>query len=239
MALRGFLIEHEKGVNAFVDHIHNRLNNQYINTSPSIEMNIGECVCALDSLIFHLFNVRLCIEDSDDIELMWNPFVVKTCIRQNDPDGVVLGYLYFDINLTNTGHSCHHTIRSGCEINIQTSLYQIKYDQFIHSNKIVDVKLLKEWIHSECLDDSVPMLGHHMIEYGARIHCYLVAKAIARLVFKTLIEEKEPSLVKRDMGLEFRKTFIEPGGERDPHKMISEYFKKPVTVKDIADSLLS
>jgi mitochondrial intermediate peptidase len=78
------------------------------------------------------------------------------------------------------------------------------------------------------VDSTYPYLKfYHLIDYGARFSSYIIARSVASKIWHDHFL-KDP--LSKTVGEQFRKNFLQWGGEREPTELIGRLFSSSTTL---------
>jgi mitochondrial intermediate peptidase len=77
---------------------------------------------------------------------------------------------------------------------------------------------------------------YHLIDYGARFSSYIIARSVTSKIWRDQFA-KDP--LSKTTGEQFRKNFLQWGGEREPNELISNLFSsgKELTIDAMTDAI--
>lgn len=77
---------------------------------------------------------------------------------------------------------------------------------------------------------------YHLIDYGARFSSYIIARSVTSKIWHDQFA-KDP--LSKTTGEQFRKNFLQWGGEREPNELISNLFSsdKPLTIDAMTNAI--
>ena len=77
---------------------------------------------------------------------------------------------------------------------------------------------------------------YHLVDYGARFSSYIIARSIASKIWHDQFF-KDP--LSKTTGEEFRKNFLQWGGEREPNELVGNTFSnsKKLTIHDMTNAI--
>jgi len=78
---------------------------------------------------------------------------------------------------------------------------------------------------------------YHLVDYGARFSSYIIARSMASKIWHDQFL-KDP--LSKTAGEQFRKNFLQWGGEREPNELIGNMFSltKKLTIDDMTKAII-
>jgi intermediate peptidase len=98
--------------------------------------------------------------------------------------------------------------------------------------------LLTKYTSLPYIPSTYPYLKfYHLVDYGARFSSYIIARSIASKIWHDHFL-KDP--LSKTAGEEFRKNFLQWGGEREPNELIGNMFSltKKLTIDDMTKAII-
>jgi intermediate peptidase len=97
--------------------------------------------------------------------------------------------------------------------------------------------LLTKYTSLPHISSTYPYLKfYHLVDYGARFSSYIIARSVASKIWHDHFLEDPLS---KTTGEQFRKNFLQWGGEREPNELIGNMFSstKKFTIEDMTKAI--
>jgi intermediate peptidase len=200
-----------------------------------------------------------CQTDIAEIPSQWmeyfvyEPRVVKLFARHYQTGQIIPDELLQRLHLA---QNCFQAHRTQVQVNyFQTLSFQIiffyflkvacaMFDHAFHGpyplSKSYDKlysSLLTKYTSLPYISSTYPYLKfYHLVDYGARFSSYIIARSIASKIWHDQFF-KDP--LSKTTGEQFRKSFLQWGGEREPNELIGNMFSltKKLTIDDMTNAI--